>query len=114
MGLWATLGVILQTLYLEKHFFSNFFGNVPIYHVPGRTFKIDEKWCKHVQLDPLDACVKEVIKNHINEGTGDILVFMTGQEMINACCSLIAEKLEKHDHVTKLTILPIYSQLPAD
>ena len=108
------LKLLITSATLDATKFSNFFGNVPIFHVPGRTFRIDEKWCKQVQLDPLDACVKEVIKIHINEGNGDILVFMTGQEEITACCSLIAEKLEKHENISKLTILPIYSQLPAD
>lgn len=46
---------------------------------------------------------------------GDILVFMTGQEDIEATCALVRERLDSlGDDVPKLLILPIYSQLPSD
>ena len=43
--------------------------------------------------DVLKAVVERVMKIHISEPEGDILVFMTGQEDIHACCSLIAHRL---------------------
>lgn len=45
---------------------------------------------------------------------GDILIFMTGQEEIEACCFEIKEQLERLDGAPELLILPIYSQLPSD
>ena len=45
---------------------------------------------------------------------GDILVFMTGQEDIEATCVVVAERLQEIENVKPLAILPIYSQLPAD
>ena len=49
---------------------------------------------------------------------GDILIFMTGQEEIEACCFALKERLEQlrssGTTVRNLLILPIYSQLPSD
>ena len=49
---------------------------------------------------------------------GDILIFMTGQEEIEACCFALKERLEQlassGSTVPELLILPIYSQLPSD
>ena len=108
------LKLIVTSATLDAKKFQTFFNGCPIFNVPGRTFKVDVNWSKKVNDDPLDAAIKTVIKIHLQCGSGDILVFMTGQEDINACCALIAERLSKHDNVPGLTILPIYSQLPAD
>lgn len=47
--------------------------------------------------------------------SGDILVFMTGQEDIEATCEILAERCgQLGDGVPPLLLLPMYSQLPAD
>ncbi|KEP66318.1 UNVERIFIED_CONTAM: helicase associated domain (ha2) protein [Hammondia hammondi] len=49
------------------------------------------------------------------ENGGDILIFMTGQDDIEVTCLLLAERLSLlGEKAPPLTILPIYSQLPAD
>lgn len=46
---------------------------------------------------------------------GDILVFMTGQEDIEATCEVLAERVDAiGEGVPPLLVLPMYSQLPAD
>ena len=46
---------------------------------------------------------------------GDILIFVTGQEEIEACCFSLQERIEHlGEGVPELVILPIYSQLPSD
>src|SRR5699024_12288178 len=42
------------------------------------------------------------------------LVFMTGQEDIEATCELVDERLKMLNDPPKLSILPIYSQMPAE
>ena len=42
------------------------------------------------------------------------MIFMTGQEDIEATCILIAERLRKLDKSPPLLVLPIYSQLSSD
>lgn len=48
---------------------------------------------------------------HIQQPPGDILIFMTGQEDIEATCYFIEQQLKALENVPKLLILPIYSQL---
>lgn len=48
---------------------------------------------------------------------GDVLIFMTGQEEIEATCFALKERLEvlaSSSTVPEMLILPIYSQLPSD
>ena len=62
--------------------FANFFGNVPVYNIPGRTFPVDVLYSKTVLDDYVDAAVKQSLQIHLMPQKGDILVFMPGQEDI--------------------------------
>ncbi|KND04589.1 uncharacterized protein SPPG_00308 [Spizellomyces punctatus DAOM BR117] len=104
--------VTSATMNAEK--FSDFFGNVPIFNIPGRTFPVDIMFSKNPVEDYVDAAVKQVLAIHLSHPPGDILVFMTGQEDIEVTCQVVAERLSQIDEAAPLAILPIYSQLPAD
>ena len=39
--------------------FSNFFGGVPVYKIPGRTFPVDVMWAKSTVDDYVEASVKQ-------------------------------------------------------
>ncbi|XP_031267985.1 pre-mRNA-splicing factor ATP-dependent RNA helicase DEAH7 isoform X2 [Pistacia vera] len=109
--------VTSATLNAEK--FSNFFGSVPIFHIPGRTFPVNVLYSKTPCEDYVEAAVKQAMTIHITSSPGDILIFMTGQDEIEAACHALAERMEQlvsttKREVSKLEILPIYSQLPAD
>ena len=58
----------------------------------------------------------QVLAIHLSYPPGDVLVFMTGQEDIEATCELLAQRVEDigGDAVPPLLVLPMYSQLPAD
>ncbi|XP_074378490.1 pre-mRNA-splicing factor ATP-dependent RNA helicase DEAH7-like [Apium graveolens] len=109
--------VTSATLNAEK--FSHFFGGVPIFHIPGRTFPVQTLYSKTPCEDYVEAAVKQAMTIHIASAPGDILVFMTGQDEIEAACYALSERMEQlvsttKQSVSKLLILPIYSQLPAD
>lgn len=94
--------------------FSKFFGNVPIFEIPGRTFPVETFFSKHIMEDYVDAAVRQAISIHLQQGEGDILIFMTGQEDIETSCLLIAERMEKIEGAPQMMVLPIYSTLPSD
>ncbi|KAG9144614.1 hypothetical protein Leryth_010816 [Lithospermum erythrorhizon] len=109
--------VTSATLNAEK--FSHFFGSVPIFHIPGRTFPVKTYYSKSPCEDYVEAAVKQAMTIHITSEPGDILIFMTGQDEIEATCFALSERMEQlvssaNKSVPKLLILPIYSQLPAD
>ncbi|KAB1995173.1 hypothetical protein ES319_D13G143800v1 [Gossypium barbadense] len=111
--------LIVTSATLNAQKFSNFFGSVPIFHIPGRTFPVNILYSKTPCEDYVEAAVKQAMTIHITSSPGDILIFMTGQDEIEAACYALAERIEQlisstRKGVPKLLILPIYSQLPAD
>jgi len=110
------LRLIVTSATMNAERFSSFFGNAPIFRIPGRTFPVTRHWAKSVPEDYVDAAVKQVLSIHLSMPPGDILVFMTGQEDIEAVCEVIAERVDTlgSEQVPPLLVLPMYSQLPAD
>lgn len=108
------LKLIVTSATMDSDKFANFFGGVPIFHIPGRTFPVEVYHTKSPCEDYVDAAVKQVLTIHCNPSPGDILVFMTGQADIECTCDLLAEKMSKLENLNPLLILPMYSQLPAD
>lgn len=106
--------LIVTSATLDADKFASFFGSVPMYTIPGRTFHVDTFYAKSPCEDYVDSTVKQVIQIHLSHPPGDILVFMTGQEDIEAVCYILAERMAKVDGAPSLMVLPMYSQLPAD
>lgn len=108
------LKLIVTSATMNAERFSRFFGGAPQFTIPGRTFPVDVLYSKSPCEDYVDAAVKQVLNIHLSQPAGDILVFMTGQEDIEITCEVIAERLALLDSPPKLSILPIYSSMPAD
>ncbi len=79
---------------------------------------MDTLWSRAAQEDYVEAAVKQALTIHLRDPAGDILIFMTGQEEIEATCFALQERL---DHmraagqtIPELLVLPIYSTLPSD
>jgi pre-mRNA-splicing factor ATP-dependent RNA helicase DHX38/PRP16 len=45
---------------LDAERFSQFFGGVPVFNIPGRTFKVERVYAKTPCEDYVDAAVKQV------------------------------------------------------
>ncbi|KAG5368435.1 Pre-mRNA-splicing factor ATP-dependent RNA helicase prp16 [Yarrowia sp. C11] len=111
------LKLIVTSATMNSKRFSDFFGGAPTFTIPGRTYPVSV----HHERAPVDdyvaAAVKKVLSIHVSSdvSTGDILVFMTGQEDITVTCEVLEERLKKDlDSPAPLMILPIFSQMPAD
>lgn len=108
------LKLIITSATMNADKFSNFFGNAPQYTIPGRTFPVDIMYSKFSVEDYVENAVKQALTIHLQNGEGDILIFMTGQEDIEVTCDSLKEKLSKLDDPPPLDILPIYSSLPPE
>lgn len=112
------LKLIVTSATMNAERFSTFFGGVPIFRIPGRTFQVEKIFAKVPPEDYVEAAVKQALTIHFTSPPGDILIFMTGQEDIEATCQLLAERIQSLDNskgtVKPLLLLPMYSQLPAD
>jgi pre-mRNA-splicing factor ATP-dependent RNA helicase DHX38/PRP16 len=111
----SDLKLIVTSATLSADVFSSYFGGVPVFRIPGRTFPVETYFAKSVQEDYVMAAVKQTLQIHFNSPSGDILIFMTGQEDIEGTCQVLAEKMLKlGQDSAPLLVLPMYSQLPAD
>ena len=56
--------------------FADFFGNVPVFIIPGRTFPVDLMFSKNPCEDYVDAAVKQAIQVHLQptQGKNSVLV----------------------------------------
>ncbi|GAV51942.1 hypothetical protein ZYGR_0AF04140 [Zygosaccharomyces rouxii] len=118
--------LIITSATINATKFADFFGGAPLCTISGRTFPIQIIYSKHSVSDYVEASVMQAIRIHMSTGvdTGDILIFMTGQEDIEATNDALREKLieiysksmgiTRYDEINNIEIFPIYSALPAD
>ncbi len=50
--------------------FAQFFGDCPVFHIPGRTFPVDIQFSKSPVMDYVDAAVKQAIQVHLGAPEG--------------------------------------------
>ena len=108
------LKLIVTSATMNAKRFSDFYGGAPEFTIPGRTFPVDVMFHRSPVEDYVDGAVQQVLAIHVSMGPGDILVFMTGQEDIEVTCEQVQKRLDALNDPPKLSILPIYSQMPAD
>lgn len=111
----SDLKVLVASATLDTERFSSFFDDAPVFRIPGRRFPVDIYYTKAPEADYLEACVVSVLQIHVTQPPGDILVFLTGQEEIEACCELLQERCRRlGSKIPELLVLPIYANLPSD
>lgn len=108
------LKLIVTSATMNAERFSKFYGGAPEFFIPGRTFPVDIQFSRTACEDYVDSAVRQILAIHVSQSAGDILVFMTGQEDIEVTCELVEERLKMLNDPPPISILPIYSQLPAD
>ncbi|KAK7883197.1 hypothetical protein WMY93_029371 [Mugilogobius chulae] len=120
--------VVVMSATMETEKLSAFLGNCPVFVIPGRTFPVKCSFGSAVGPKETESTgyVKEVVKValdvHTSEMSGDILVFLTGQNEIERACDMLYEKAETIDYrfdvhdqtVEGLLILPLYGSMPTD
>jgi len=107
--------ILISSATLNATKFSNYFDEAPVFKIPGRRYPVDIFYTKAPEADYIDASIVTVLQIHVTQPLGDILVFLTGQEEIEAA----QENLERRvrglgTKIGELMVLPIYSTLPSD
>lgn len=97
---------------LEDHEFVP--KKVPaILSVEGRGFNVHIHYVVEPVSDYVRATVSTVLSIHEQEPAGDILVFLTGQDDIDAAIRLLTEEAHASRKISSgLIVLPLYSSLP--
>ncbi|KAL9099013.1 MAG: hypothetical protein Q9163_005425 [Psora crenata] len=108
------LKVIVTSATLDADKFSEYFNKCPIFTIPGRTYPVEIMYSREPESDYLDAALVTVMQVHLTEPSGDILLFLTGQEEIDTSCEILYERMKAlGPSVPELIILPVYSALPS-
>ncbi|CAJ1435695.1 unnamed protein product, partial [Effrenium voratum] len=109
------LKLIVTSATLDAEKFSPYFFNSHIFTIPGRTFPVEILYSKDPEQDYVEAALMTVLQIHLTEPSGDILVFLTGQEEIDTACQVLHERMQKLEAMSPppLIILPVYSALPS-
>jgi ATP-dependent RNA helicase DHX8/PRP22 len=109
------LKIIVTSATLDADKFSSYFNECPIFTIPGRTFPVEILYSREPESDYLDAALVTVMQIHLTEPSGDILLFLTGQEEIDTSCEVLYERMKAlGPNVPDLLILPVYSALPSE
>ncbi|KAG4402063.1 hypothetical protein AAZX31_02G112300 [Glycine max] len=112
---YAPLKLIIMSASLDARAFSEYFGGAKAVHIQGRQFPVDIFYTRDAETDYLDASLITIFQIHLEEGPGDILVFLTGQEEIESVERLINEKLPQLPQENqKLLVVSIFAALPSE
>jgi pre-mRNA-splicing factor ATP-dependent RNA helicase DHX16 len=107
--------IIIASATLDATKFSEYFDDAPIFKIPGRMFPVDILYTKAPEADYLDAAIVTVLQIHITQPLGDILVFFTGQEEIEAAEEILLQRTRGlGSRIRELLIRPIYATLPSE
>ncbi|CAK7564069.1 MAG: hypothetical protein SEPTF4163_001952 [Sporothrix epigloea] len=110
------LKLLISSATMNAEKFATYFDNAPIFNVPGRRYPVDIFYTPAPEANYLLAAVTTVFQIHTTQPTGgDILVFLTGQDEIEAAEQQIADISRKlGSRIKELVVCPIYANLPSE
>ncbi|OJJ67312.1 hypothetical protein ASPBRDRAFT_210688 [Aspergillus brasiliensis CBS 101740] len=88
--------------------------DIAVCHIKGRQFPVKTIYSPEPVHDFVDAALKVIFQIHYKEPLpGDILVFLTGQETVEALENLVNEYATGMDPaLPKIQVLPLFAALP--
>ena len=109
------LKLLISSATMDAQKFAKYFDDAPIFNIPGRRYPVDIHYTSQPEANYLAAAVTTIFQIHITQGQGDILVFLTGQEEIEAAEQNLQETARKlGSKVPEMVICPIYANLPSE
>lgn len=111
------LRLIVTSATLDADAFCAFFSGCRAVYVQGRQFPVRIMYTPQPEEDYLDGALVTVMQIHVEEQPGDILVFLTGQDEIDAMARLLRDRAAsaRNDKLPiPLVVAPLYASLPAE
>lgn len=86
-----------------------------IISLEGRMYPVDHLYLEESAEDYVERAVKTIFDIHGSESDGDVLVFLTGREEIDAAIQMITERSSSiHPRAPQLLPLPLYAGLSSE
>lgn len=109
------LKLLISSATMDAQKFQKYFDDAPIFNIPGRRYPVDVHYTSQPEANYLAAAITTCFQIHVTQGPGDILVFLTGQEEIEAAEQSLAETARKlGSKIPEMIIAPIYANLPSE
>lgn len=118
------LRLIISSATLDAELFKNFFETNPhsssspskdtatVMSIEGRAYPVDVHYTTQPLPNYLTGVVETVLAIHREQGPGDVLAFLTGQEEVEKAVAEIREHAERSKKGLRLEVLPMYGGLP--
>jgi len=109
------LKLMIMSATIDTTELGRYFGDAPITVIPGRNFLVSIKYLTKPARDYVRIAVFKAAYIHCFEPSGNILIFLTGEDEIIDACNHIEKKISKirqeGDDILPVKILPLYSSL---
>ncbi|KAL4517246.1 hypothetical protein Ndes2437B_g06850 [Nannochloris sp. 'desiccata'] len=112
--------LLIMSATLDAAGFTRYFPESGAAYVEGRQHPVEIFYTAQPQDSYLDAAITTALQVHCDESSGDILVFLTGQDEIEAAERLLREKaaalpdLDSNKTCPELLVVPMYAALPPE
>ena len=120
-----SLKLVITSATIELDRFCHYFGASDRFEIKGRTFPVDINYLDTPCSDYVDAAVDRALRIHLGDKnlTGDVLIFLTGEDEINAAMDRIQSRFSELRERAKrelpperqpydLLVLPCYATVP--
>ncbi|XP_070532623.1 ATP-dependent RNA helicase DHX33-like [Ptychodera flava] len=113
-GVHHPLKIVVMSATMDVDHFSRYFNNCNVLYLEGRQYPIEIFYCNQPQSDYLFSAVVSIFQIHQEEPPGhDILVFLTGQEEIEAVVKSVRDIAQDlSTDYPRLFVCPMYAALP--
>lgn len=101
------LRCLVMSATLETDKFKDYWCDAPLLKVPGRMFPVETFFALTPQKDYVEAAVDLCVQIHTQDGPGDILLFLCGEEEIETASAELETRCEG-----AVLVLRLYSGLP--
>ncbi|KAJ7938429.1 P-loop containing nucleoside triphosphate hydrolase protein [Mycena leptocephala] len=109
------LRVLISSATLDAPKFSAYFDHAPIFNVAGRVHPVEIYYTPQPEANYLHAAITTCFQIHTTQPKGDILIFLTGQDEIEAAQENIQETARiLGNKIPELVICPIYTNMPSN
>ncbi|XP_069692432.1 ATP-dependent RNA helicase DHX33-like [Periplaneta americana] len=109
------LKIVVMSATMDVDHFCDYFGGVPVIYLEGRQYPVQVLHAKQTQDDYVFSSLVTIFQIHRETPANqDILVFLTGQEEIEAMAHSIRSIAKELDSkYPSLKVYPMYSSLPS-
>ena len=95
------LHVIVMSATLDIDTFQTFFPQAKSIKIPGRQYPVETLYTTEVKEDYIEAALGTAMQIHHFEEDGDVLIFLPGQEEIEALSMLLKKNLDEESQLSK-------------